>query len=110
MSAIFTEANGSITSVKAIAGDYPAGQTVGAISLKIGSDPVGFVLVALIVFVLFYFARRFWTRVSKNKPKKTTDMVDNPEFYRICAIIAIFAVFFVFCLTIYNSIVLLLNR
>ena len=78
--------------------------------MKIGSDPVKFVLVALFILALFYFARRFWTRVRKNKPKKSTDMVDNPEFYRICAIIAIFAVFFVFCLTIYNSIVLLLNR
>ena len=107
---MFTEANGSITSAKAIAGDHPVGQTVGAITLKIGSDPVRFVLVTLIILALFYFARRFWTRARKNKPKKTTDMVDNPEFYRICAIIAIFAVFFVFCLTIYNSIVLLLNR
>ena len=63
----------------------------------------------VLVVATLYFGQRLWVRSKKYKPKKSTDMLDNPGLYRIYAILGILLGFFVLGLVIYDILTRFLN-
>jgi hypothetical protein len=63
----------------------------------------------VLVVATLYFGRRWWGRFRKNKPQKPSEILANPEHYRIFAILGIIFFFFIMGFVIYGILARILN-